>query len=64
MQRTVKLLPLAERYDMSSLSGFCCEALATHLNVEHAAEVAVVAEQHQLETLKEKAVCWEKEVDL
>ena len=56
LQRAVKLLPLAERYDISSLSGFCCEALSTHLNVEHAAEVAVVADQHQLQELKEKAV--------
>ena len=56
LERAVRLLPLAERYDIASLSGFCCEALATHLNVEHAAEVAVVAEQHQLAQLKEKAV--------
>eukprot|EP00095_Tigriopus_kingsejongensis_P001617 maker-scaffold289_size220122-snap-gene-1.26 protein:Tk01617 transcript:maker-scaffold289_size220122-snap-gene-1.26-mRNA-1 annotation:"speckle-type poz isoform x2" len=53
--RTVKLLPLAEKYNIRSLSHFCVEALSTHISVEHAGDIAVLAEQHHIRPLLEKA---------
>lgn len=56
LSRTVKLLPLAEKYNIRSLCNFCVEALSTHITVEHAGEIAVLAEQHQIRPLLEKTV--------
>ena len=52
----MNLLPLAERYNLKSLSLFCREALSTNINIDHAAEIAAISEQHNLKDLKEKAV--------
>ncbi|XP_059091097.1 protein roadkill-like [Tigriopus californicus] len=56
LSRTVKLLPLAEKYNIRSLCNFCVEALSTHITVEHAGEIAVLAEQHQIRPLLEKTI--------
>jgi hypothetical protein len=41
---------------MRGLSMFCCEALSKNLSVDSVCTIAVVAEQHSLRDLKEKAV--------
>ena len=56
LQRTINLLPVSEKYNISGLSAFCIAAISQNLDVDRAPEVAALADQLQVQPLLDLTV--------